>query len=178
MSERNKAFFESCAHEAFYFLSTAFDFRCMASGQTLVRYQSPAVFFEVGHSVSYDHEVYARIGRIGVPGILPDQAPERLDFGLFLAVADPPAYLALRHDVPYACASTDYHIRRVLSYFSSGLRQHGAQLLAADTDAYSRAHELCFWHAPQLPPEAARTQSTETAIADGQTEFQFDQDAS
>lgn len=148
MNERDETCFERCAHQAFDFLSTDFDFSCVESDQTLVRYQSPAVFFKVGHSVSHDHEVYVRIGRMGATGILPEEASERLDFGLFLAVADPPAYLALQHDVPYCCASTDHHIRRALSYFSSGLQQHGAQLLAADADAYSRARELRFWHAP------------------------------
>src|SRR5690349_12633881 len=88
--------FEASVHEAFDFLSLDSGFRCVASKPDVVRYESPSVFFEFGYSVSHDHEVYARFGRIDAPGVLPGEPAECLDFGLFLAVADPIGYAAIR----------------------------------------------------------------------------------
>jgi hypothetical protein len=143
--------FEVSALEAFDFLASDFDFRCVASKHTLVRYESSVVWFEVGYAVSYDHEVYARVGRRGAPGLLPEQLAERLDFGLLLAVADPGGYTAIRCDVPHYIAHSEEQVRRVLSYYAAGLRRYGMPLLAGDGPAYARAREVRWWHAPDAP---------------------------
>jgi hypothetical protein len=143
--------FEANAHEAFDFLVSDFGFRCAASTPTLVRYESPVVWFEAGYAVSYDHEVIARVGRISAPGKLSEEPAERLDFGLLLAVADPDGCAAIRRDVPYCIAHSVEQVRRVLSWHATGLRRYGTALLAADGPAYSRAREVRWWHAPDAP---------------------------
>jgi hypothetical protein len=119
-----------------------------------VRFESPTVFFEVGYTASYDCEVYARIGRLGAPGVLSNSLEERLDFGLFLSVADPDGYIEFRRIVPNNIATSEGQIRRVLSYFSIGLGQYGIPLLSADDKTYAHARELRFWHAPDFPADA------------------------
>jgi hypothetical protein len=143
--------FEGSAHEALDFLASDLGFRCVTSKPALVRYESSLVWFEVGYSVSHDQEVYARVGRLGGPGVLPEEPAERLDFGLLLAVADPSGYRAIRRDVPYSIARSEEQVRRVLSYYAVGLRLHGMPLLAGDGAAYSRAREVRWWHAPDAP---------------------------
>ena len=128
--------FEAAAHQAFDFLGSHSDVRCVESKPDLVRYESPSVYFEVGYSVAHDCEVYARVGR------LPLQPAQRLDFGLFLAVADPGAYTPIRRDVPANIAHTEEQIRRVLSHYATGLRRHGLPLLAGDETAYAQARGL------------------------------------
>jgi hypothetical protein len=143
--------FEANAHEAFDFLASDLGFRCVESKPALVRYESSLVWFEVGSAVCCDHEVYARVGRLGAPGVLPEELAERLDFGLLLAVADPGGHRAIRRDVPYSIAQSEEQVRRVLSYYAAGLRLHGMPLLAGDGAAYSRAREVRWWHAPDAP---------------------------
>jgi hypothetical protein len=144
--------FESLAHEAMDFLVTESSFRCVSSARRLVRYESSLVFVEVGHE-DHDSEVYARVGRLGAPGLLPEQSTERIDLSLFLAVADPEGYKTLHRDVPYSCAQHEEEIQKVLTRFAHGLRAHGIGLLTADPKTYAKARELRFWHAPELPPE-------------------------
>ena len=146
--------FEELAHEAMDFLVTEFGFRCVSSARKLLRYESPSIFVEVGHS-DYDAEVCARVGRLGAPGVLPDQPSERLDFGLILAVADPAGYAAIHRDVPYSCARQAEGIHKLLANFARGLRAYGSGLLSADPQTYAEARKLRFWHAPTLPPEKA-----------------------
>jgi hypothetical protein len=140
--------FEASAHQAFDFLLSHGQFRCVVSRPDLVRYESASVGFEVGYSASYDHEVYARVGRLGVSGGISEPSPERLDFGLFLAAADPDEYAAIRRDVPFSIARSEGQVRRVLSHYAAGLKRCGAPLLSGDPSAYGRAHELRWWHAP------------------------------
>ena len=132
---------------------SALGFSVVDSAPDVVRFESDKVFVELGHA-SYDREVYARIGRIGAPGVMPDQSSERLDFSLYLAVRDPQAHLSLCRDVPYACADTEAQVQRVLSYFRAGLELHGRGLLCGDESEYSFARDLRFWHAPASPPPA------------------------
>jgi hypothetical protein len=122
-----------------------------------IRYESPAVFFEVGYAVGHDREVKARVGRIGRPGVSPGEPAERLDFGLYLAVADPAGYAEFGRAVPHAIASSEEQLRRALAYFAAGVRAHGRPLVVGDTEAFSRARELRFWHlpAPDAEPDAA-----------------------
>ncbi|MGH7222503.1 MAG: hypothetical protein ACRELF_04710, partial [Gemmataceae bacterium] len=129
-------------------------FRCVLSKVDLVRYESPLVYFEVGYSVSHDHEVYARVGRLATPGVFPGRSEERLDFGLLLAVADPGGDAAIRNDVPYSIAHSEGQVRRVLSHYAAGLKRYGLPLLAGDERAYALAREVRWWQAPDVPPEA------------------------
>lgn len=145
--------FEVGARQAFDFLCSNLRFRCVASKPNFVHYQSPSVYFEVRYSVSYDHEVFARIGRLA-PESLPERSVESVDFGLFLAVADPGGYAAIHHDVPYQIAHTEAEVRRVLSYYAAGLEGYGLPLLSGDETAYAQARELRWWHAP---PNALQT---------------------
>jgi hypothetical protein len=174
---QNADSFEALAHAAMDFLVTEFGFQCTTSNQHLVRYESSAVFCEVGHG-DYDAEVYARVGRLGALGVLPDQPSERLDFGLFLAVADPTGYQCFHQEVPYACAREPVNIARVLARFADGFRIFGRGLLEADPEIYQRARELRFWHAPSLPTEQpqhspAQQTSDRHEQADKQTGFGF-----
>lgn len=174
--------FETLVHAAMDFLCTEFGFRCITSSQSLVRYESSAVFCEVGHG-DYDAEVYARVGRFGAPGVLPDQPSERLDFSLFLAVADPAGYRTLHQDVPYSCAREPASIRRVLVRFADGLRVFGRGLLEADAETYQRARALRFWDAPMLPPDSPPQSPTPPTTGtqnqkDEQTSFDFRAEAS
>jgi hypothetical protein len=97
---------------------------------------------------------------LGAPGVLPDQPSERLDFGLFLAVADPAGYAAIHRDVPHSCARKTEGIQKLLANFARGLRTYGSGLLSADPKTYAEARELRFWHAPTLPPEKAPGQDS------------------
>ena len=133
--------FEVRAREAFDFLISDLGFRCVVSKPALVRYESSMVWFEVGYAVSHDHEVYARVGRLGAPGVLPEELAERLDFGLLLAVADPSGYAAVCRDVPYYIANSEEHVQRVLSYYAAGLKRNGMPLLAGDEPTYSQARD-------------------------------------
>src|SRR5688572_25171511 len=133
--------FEASVHEVFDFLSSDCGFRCVASKPDIVRYESPSVYFEIGYSVNHDNEVYARFGRINVPGVQPGELVECLDFGPFLAVADPVEYAAIRHSVPYYIAHTELQVRIVLSHYARGLRRYGP-LLSGDEAVYARAREL------------------------------------
>jgi hypothetical protein len=157
--------FEVSAHKLFDSLCTGSGFRCVESRPDFVRYESSSVYFEVGFSVNYDREVYSRIGRIGFPGVLPDQSAERLDFGLLLAIADPAASDEVHRTVPYAIATSEQQVRWVLSYFASGLRVHGQALLTGEAEAYERAREARFWHAPDFPPEALIAPTTRPAVS-------------
>jgi hypothetical protein len=152
-TNQNQDSFEALAHVAMDFLITDFSFRCTASSQRLVRYESSSVFCEIGQG-DYDAEVYSRVGRLGAPGVLPDQPSERLDFGLFLAVTDPTGYQHLHREVPYACARQPADIARVLARFADGFKVFGRGLLEADPETYQRARELRFWHAPNLAKES------------------------
>lgn len=144
--------FEVLAHGEMDPIMAAHGFECASSDMACVRYESASVFFEIGHA-GYDGEVYARVGRLGAPGVLPDQTSERIDFGLFLAVMDPAGYLRCHRDVPYSCAREFVKMRAILARFARGLRDHGSPLLEGDRETYCRARELRFWHAPQLPPD-------------------------
>ena len=142
--------FRSAVHEHFGRLLSGLGFSAVESTPEVVRFESDRAFVELGHA-PYDREVYARIGRIGAPGIIPGESSERLDFGLYLAVKDPEAHFSLCRAVPYACADTENQVQRVLSYFRAGLDFHGRKLLLADDLEYSLARDLRFWHAPASP---------------------------
>jgi hypothetical protein len=146
--------FDAAAHEALDSQFIDSGFQCTESRADLVRYESPLVYFEVGYSVGYDFEVYARIGRIGYPGVLPDDPSERLDFGLVLAVADPCGYAEHCQAVPHSIATSDEQVKTVLAYIAAGLRTHGRPLLAGESGAYEKGRGLRFWHAPDVPPDA------------------------
>ena len=129
------------------------------------------MFCEVGHETR-DSEVFARVGRLGVAGVLPDQTTERLDLGLFLAVADFGAHQALYREVPYACAVDERQMQRVLSHFASGLRRYGAGLLAGDSETYTAARKLTFLDVPMFRDEHESGAATPTAnSSDEQTTF-------
>lgn len=146
--------FQAVAHTAFDYLCSELGFGCVLSDSSQVRYESPVVFFETGYSDSYDCEVYARIGRLDVPGILPEERSERIDFGLFLSVCDPETYKKFSVEFPANIAHSEEEIKRVLSYFCEGLKRHGMPLLTADDETYVFARGLRFWHSPGFPPEA------------------------
>lgn len=101
--------------------------------------------------MSLDNEVYSCIGRLGFPGVVVG-SPESISFGLFLAVADADGYAARRQEVPYSIATTAWQVRRVLSYFASGLKRYGLPLLSGDESAYADANQLRWWHASDVPP--------------------------
>lgn len=138
--------FPIAARQAFDAPCASAGLRCVESRPDRIRYESPAVFFEIGYAVDHDREVYARIGRIGQPGVSPGDPAERLDFGLYLAVADPAGYAEFSRAVPYSIAGSREQLRRVLSYFAAGVGTHGLPLLVGDAEAFSRARELRFWH--------------------------------
>jgi hypothetical protein len=94
IQKRTDEAFEPLAHAAMDSLFSDFGFRCTASSSRAVRYESGTVFFEFGHGAR-DSEVFARVGRLGVAGVLPAETSERLDVSLFLAVADLAAHQAL-----------------------------------------------------------------------------------
>ena len=142
--------FRSIVLEHFAAFMSELGFAVVESPSEAVRFESAKVFFELGHA-PYDREVYGRVGRIGAPGVTADASLERLDFGLYLAVRDPDAHLSLCRDVPYACADTEEHVRRVVSYFRGGVDSHGRRLLLAEPAEYSFARDLRFWHAPPSP---------------------------
>ena len=128
-------------------------FTAVDSAPEVVRFESPDAFLELGHA-PYDREVYARVGRLGAPGITEEHGSESLDVLLYLAVKDPEAHLSLYRDVPYACADADSQVERVLSHFASGLASHGRGLLVPDESVYAYARGLRFWHAPETPPDS------------------------
>lgn len=142
----------------------ALDAPCASTGLHLiesrpdcVRYESPAVFFEVGYAAGRDREVFARVGRIGQTGVLPGEAAEWLDFGLYLAAADPAGYATYTRAVPYSIAGSAEQLRLAVSYFAAGILTHGRALLAGNGEAFERARELRFWHlpAPDAEPSPA-----------------------
>lgn len=138
--------FQIAARQAFDPTRVSAGLRCVESRPARVCYESPAVFFEVGYAVNYGREVFARIGRTGVPGVSPGLPAERLDFGLYLGIADPAAHDEFGRAVPHSIANSDGQLRCALSYFATGLRTHGLPLLVGDSAAFSRARELRFWH--------------------------------
>ena len=145
--------FPAAARQAFDAPCAGAGLRCVESRPDRVRYESPAVFFEVGYAVNHDREVYARVGRIGHAGVLPGETAEQLDFGLCLAVTNPAGYTEFSRAVPYSIAGSGEQLRCALSYFAAGVRRHGLPLLVGDAEAFRRARELRFWHLPAQDAE-------------------------
>ena len=143
--------FRAAVHEQLDAFMSARGFTVAAAEPDVVRYESANVFVQFGHA-AHDSEIYARIGRLGLGAEAADRESESLDVGLFLAVADPDAHLALSREVPSACADTQADVQRVLSHFARGLELHGRRLLSGDPAEYASARSLRFWHARPSPP--------------------------
>lgn len=119
----------------FDFLSKRYGFRQTVLSPSQVRYENNVLYFDITHH--WRDGTGVDFGRLDQPGILPEQAPERLNLGTVLGAINTSLGTYKKWARPP---------EHELAALSAGLVRYADALVTADPELYRLLREVRYWH--------------------------------